>query len=117
MVFNTNTMDLILDVLDGNLEFGTHVRSNIYYSICLKNLKIESTHKSIFLFSQKSYFSSSLRNMLQSNISTMVIPGKVESVDEFVAVESLAELLGIVVYCTALPWLALDYLRGTRHWT
>ena len=40
---------------------------------------------------------------LPSDTNTMVIPGKAESVDEFVAVESLAELLEIVVYCTALP--------------
>ena len=44
-------------ILDGNLEIGAHVRSNLRYSICLRHLN-ESSHKSEFFLSEKTYYMS-----------------------------------------------------------
>ena len=47
----------------GYPEIGAHVRSNLFYLICLRQLNRSMADKSIFFFSEKTYFPSGVHNM------------------------------------------------------
>ena len=48
---------MVLIILDGNSEIGAHVRSDIYYLICLR------VQQKNGFFSEKTYFPSCVRNI------------------------------------------------------
>ena len=60
-VYNRMTHGSI--VKDGNSEIGPHVRINLCYLICLRSDQIESSQKSIFCSSEKTYIHLYLRIM------------------------------------------------------
>ena len=60
-------------VLDGPADLGAHERSNLRYLKRLRHL-IKSRAVTMFVLSKNTYFPSSVRNNLPSNISSM--PGR-----------------------------------------
>ena len=60
-------------ILDGNLEIGAHVRSNLCYLNFLRHLLRVIAVTNIILFTKNTYFPSCVRNMfcLPSNSDTM----------------------------------------------
>jgi len=64
-VFSINSTNVIMVlILDGNSEMGAHVRSNLLYVICIIHLiRARAVTNRILFFSEKTYFSSYVRNM------------------------------------------------------
>ena len=50
-------------ILDGNLDMGAHVRSNLCYLTWLRHLIKSCSHKSGFFLPKRPFFSSFVRNI------------------------------------------------------